>query len=99
MAIIGGNTNFTKTENPVQHRNHWRWGPAGLVVYAYTPEQCISYEWETDAAGYAGGLINPDTLSAGAGWAPEWYGEQRTHGKLHGRYIEKYVWRGTFTLL
>jgi hypothetical protein len=99
MALIGGSTNWTKTENPVKRRLFWRWSTSCLVPYAYIEEQSIRYEWETDFDGYSSTTLNPESLAATNGWACEWYGGQKQHAKLHGTYLEVYVKRGGFTLL
>jgi hypothetical protein len=95
MAILGTSTNYQKTESPTR-RYYLKSFTTGLVI-AYRDESERTYEWVTDAAGYSGALINPETLAAT--WSCSQYNSQVPFGKAHGKYTEIWIYNSGWTYL
>jgi len=95
MAILGTSTNYKKSEIPTRRYYLKSW-TTGLVI-AYRDESERTYEWVTDASGYAGALINPESLAAT--WSCVYYNSHTPFGKPHGKYVEVWVYNTGWTYL
>ena len=87
MSLIGGSTDYRRTDSPKRRQTMFSW-MTGLP-YSYYETEERTYEWATDSLGYTGSLINPDGLSGT--WVCLQHGDHVPRGKPHGQYIE--VWQ------